>query len=1428
MPIALGITSRPTYDAAEPLLRNKQIEYQRELELKRLAQQAKLARQQAMMQGLGMLNQNLQQQASQANQRAMQQEAIQARMQEQQAALEAQGRSLLERQFNQMEANWREGVAKAEANNMGFDPQHQPRMAQIKESMLKIDQAMAAGDIDPANGFRQKMALLQQLATFKPDTRIKTLQEQMQERMIRVGPNGQILGPNDPPMQGERLGTVNEKGVFDPFTPLPAPKPDPAVVAQQKMLEATKKEERRLTEKFITETESRLKEKNDLSGAPRYDRKGAEAAARQSLAPSAEQFEREFGVPHPALKQPPPQPRPAPSAADVSGAQSFLQQNPGPFYDAPDIARRANEARAIIGRSQETGALPQQGSAPAGPPPQAEMPATNLNGQPLNDFARYALDDNLGRQLNEQTFQQSPLAGRMSYEEFDAVRSQLESQVPILKNASEAGSLPPGAMFKFSDRGPLLSNIPNQQPKPPVQRPRAPGGAGGGGGQPKGPGQGGQKQQMPPPGRPQQPQQPQKRGMPLDRILGSGDGKDRRGNTPPRTQLILKKGDPANQKLFDEVISKLTPEQAKQLFVAEVDPSQPAGPDNRMDLVTQHDIRAFPTLIREEWDGKKYVKADVMISPRTSDALSAFMKNGKNPPPPEGNMAHTYVFLDRADKSGAAQQWAKIASQMTPAERANVTVFQVDSSQPDSPTNDMLQAANLNIKSFPAVVRGEWNGQKYALKAEAQGPKALEPLKDIKTYRDFARPDRDRHAEGVAKVAAEDAKAFEDAKAQQVVRDTEARGRLSSQFDKNVRNSGNPLGSMKIPAAGESGYENFKRAFDEWVASGGKSDGLSLDQHIQQREASAVNTPEKAKAVLRAYNDPKNPLGAANVAEARRVVDRLESRTKPATPAERQAAVAGQKVLDIRDAQNTVAKENPKFPIPRGQDKRLDAAKDLLREAGNPPKVTPAETLAAHNAVEVLKDRDRELNAVETSALDGAKELLRKAESPKNPTNPERVKEAQAVIEKATAEGQQPAAAQQPAQRGNIPAALPRGATVAPPAASASGGFFEGISQAAEKIGQAVFGLESGNDASPAYNGEAALRDIQEIQRLHRSGSRNTDIEGRVQRWADNTLNKGNTKIGGYDLIGEPKASPDDAAIAKDIKQAAGFPKGTGVLQGLKQIAEGKANPVSVDAARQRLDQRIQKMLEQNAQPLKQQQKSQQSQQQDRDRLEQQRLRTAPTIQPSRSGQSLSPIKPQAPVMRPVSQLPPLQPSRTAQLKQGLATSVMRPGQLNIDEINAGLSAMTGPRPQPYTGGILGGMQKPPTEPSNQLGMGINPMAIFGPGGSVGPGGGVGNFITQPGYTGLPGNFYDGFSQAPQYNYGYNTAYPDFGGGYVNPMIDIPFSNYGMSDQYGGIAYAPDYGGYDYGNNYSMEDISSFGPPGAFSPGPEIIAGGDY
>lgn len=1383
--IALGLASRPTYDAAEALLRNKQIEYQRELELKRQALQRKLAAQQAAMQALGMLNQNLQQQASQANQRAMQQEALQA-----------QRGSFLERKFNQQFADWKNGIEAARKAGFQVKEKHQQELDRLEQRLIDIDMRIAAGDENVVTGTRAKMEILRQMAVFKPDVRVVTPLQRAQANVFRMLPNGQIVDPNDPnappPGPQDRIGTINEKGVFDPFPNPPAPKPDPAVVAQQKMVEAQRKEERRLTEKFITETERRLQERNnDVDETPKYDRQGAEARARETLAPSAEQFERDFGVPHPTLKQPAPPPstsRLTPQQqSDLKQAQGLVQRygdmpagSNGPQHD-----QIMNWARRTV---RELAPLEQ---APANAPaaPQAQMPVENVNGQPLNDFGRYVLNGP-GRLLDESTFQQSPIAQQMTFEEFDAARQQLESQVPKISTTSEAEQLPPGALF-FNDRGDLLQNIPNPQPKP-RRGPSPRGGGGGGGRPPQMAPRGSEQKKPPPPGRAQQPQQPPKKGMPLDRILGTDDGKDRRGNTPPRTKLILKKGDPNNKKLLDDIIAKLPAEQAKQLYVEEVDPSQPQGPNNRMDLVTEHDVRAFPFFVREEWDGKKYVKADVMIAPQTSEALSAFMKNGKNPPPPRGEMSHTYVILDRADESGAAEQWARIANQLTPSERARVTVFQIDSRLPDSPTNDLRVLGQLKIdpdRGMPVVVRGEWNGRQYALKSEAQGPKALESLRDMQSFRDFSRPDRDRHAEGVAKVAAEEAKALEDAKAAQVVRDTDERGRLASQFDKNVRNAGNPLGNMKVPAAGEAGYDNFKRAFDEWVASGGKSDGLSLDQHVQQREASAVNTPEKAQAILRAYNDPKNPLNAQNVAEARRIVERAESVQRPPTAAEREAAKAGQKVLDIQAAQNTVAKENPKFPIPRGQDKRLDAAKDLLRESGDPPKVTPQQVSAARAAVDVLKDRDRNLTDIEKSQLDGAKDLIRKAESPKNPTNPQRVSEAQAVMEKM--------------QKG-----VPTGVDVQP---SVVGG------------GPAASSSTRPPAAMKPYDATAVLNDIREIrERLKSSSPVDPDytetLHQRVKSWADNTLNKGTTKIGGFDLIGDRPASSEDRDLAKDIKEASRFPTGIGVLQGLKQINEGRFNPVSVDAARQRLEQRIQRMLEQNAASQKLEQQSRQAEQQDRARQEQQRLTVPPTIQPRSTTAPPPPsVRPQPlPMQRPMSSLPPLQPSRTRQLKQGLATSVMKPGQLNLDEVNAGLAAMTGPQRVPYTGGVLDGMQKPPQQPSNQLGMGVEQFNPFGIPNTLGPAGG---FITQPGaYFNQP--FNGGYGSAGYeypYDYGYVPAAPEFDYFGAYPAIE---QGYGSGYDSGGAGF--------FENLYDMSDIGAFGPPGDFSPGPEIISEGYY
>lgn len=1381
--ISLGLASRPTYDAAEPLLRNKQIEYERELRLKQLAQQAKLARQQQMMQGLGMLNQNMQQQAAQANQRAMQQEQIQAAMARDAQQQAAQGQSLLERQFNQMFANWQQQVAKAEANNMGFDPAHQPRMNLINESILKVDQAMAAGNIDPANGFRKKMALLQQLATFKPDTRIKTLQEQIQERMIRVGPNGQILGPQDPPVPGERLGTVNDKGVFDPFTPLPAPKTVDPAIAQQKMEDAVTKQE-------MAFFKAKMDRINDLTKLHQLDQNPPssaeiEALVTKELAPLAESFQSRFGFPSKVLTPPPP--------------PQFTPQMQGSLNRARQAIRAyGNDPSASPGRialmdwaNRTVKQLEPIEKASGGVQPQAMAPPPpmNINGQPLNEFGQYALSP-AGQSVDESNFAESPVAGRMSYAEFDAARQEIESQVPTGLSAAEMAALPPGAIaygppdptsIAFKDRGELLSNIPNPQPKPP-RRGGSPRPGGGGAPRPMRPGQGGSQQKPLPPGRAQQAQPPQRKGMPLDRVLGSGDGKDRRGNTPPRTMLILKKGDPANKKLFDEVISKLPPEQAKQLYVEEVDPSQPAGPNNRMDLVTQHDVRAFPTLIREEWDGKKYVTADRMIAPRTSESLSEFMKNGKNPPPPNGNMAHTYVFLDGRTNPAASRQWAAIASQMTPTERANVTVF--DASQPDSPTNELRKIADLNVKSFPAVIRGEWNGKSYSLKAEAQGAKALEPLKDIKTYREFARPDRDRHAEGAAKIAAEDAQVLEGAKAKQIANDAAARERLASQFDKNERLTGSPLGTMKVPATGEAGHENFRQAFDEWVSGGGKSGGLSLDQHIQQREASAVNTPEKAEAILQAYNDPKNPLNATNVAEARRIVERSEAVQRPPTDSERQAAAAGQKVLDIHAAQTIVARENPKFPIPRGQDKRLDAAKDLLRSAGNPPQVTADQLKSARDAVLALQDRNRGLTPTEESQLNGAKELLRRAESPKNPTNPQRVTESQSILDAASG-GAQAGKAKPPNARPPV-LSLPRG-----------GG----------NMSAAGISIPDSRSNAP-YTSDDLARDVQGELLQQGAG------DGPAARTAGNRANSAARQQRIDRWIESVNTSDDSDAterqLAEDISRFRD-------QKGSAQAPDATRRMPAVTAATERakLMQQIKQSSERLQQFIKQNRSVQQSQQQDRARQEQQKLLSPPTIQPSSTQRPMiSPMTP-PPMQRPMSSLPPLQPSRTAALRQGLATGVMKPGRLNLDTINAGLAAMGGNNPQPYTGGILGGMMQPRREPSGQLGMAIppqNPLAFNSP---YSPSGG---FIQQPGYMGPQDFGYGGVYGSSPYDYGGYGYDGGYGGSYypdISGSGSGVSSGGGFSDENPGPIYFEQYiGDPGYGNTdqgyYPAGDYGSF------------------
>lgn len=1228
MPIALGIASRPTYDAAEALLRNKSIEYEREMRLKQLAQQKKLAAQQQAMQALGMLNQNMQQQAAQANQRAMQQEQIQAQMQrdamQRDAMLQQQqlrNQSLLERQFNQMEANWQAKVAEAEKNNMGFDPAHQPRMNQIKESMLKIDQEMAAGNRDAANGFRQKMALLQQMATFKPDMRIKTLQEQMQERIIRVGPNGQVLGPNDPPMQGERLGTVNDKGVFDPFTPLPAPKPDPAVAAEQKRQALRLSEESRLVREFDRSVKKIMDDAgfDEKTGNPVISREQAESRVRQEMKATARQFERTFGVPHPEFVEPTPKPLTSEQSQDLRSARELIQKygnmpigSNGPQHDQMmEWAKKTVETLNPIEEATQ-GVAPQAGpQAQAAPPP-------NINGQAIEGFAAFALSP-VGQSIDETSFAKSPIAKEYmatsggnqqeAYRQFDADRAGVESQVPRINTASEASQLAPGSLF-FNDRGELLRNIPNPQKAPP-RRPQARGGAGGSPPRPKGPGQGGSQQKPPPPGRPQQPQPPQKKGLPIDRVLGSGDGKDRRGNVPPKTMLILKKGDPANQKLFDDVISKLNPEAAKSLVLVEVDPSQPESAENRTDLIRSQDVRAFPTLIRSEWDGKKYVTADRMIAPRSAESLGEFMKNGKKPPPPGGNMAHTYVILDAADKTGAAEKWAKISGQMTAGERGNVTVFKVDSRLPDSPTNDMGRLVSLGIdpkSDLPAVVRGEWvHGRGYVLKAEARGKEALEPLRDVTSYRDFARPYRDQLAED---------------EVDHDIRDIE---KFTKQMNENADKTGDPLNGVLGDA----------------IRGVTQPYGQPQDKNRQDLRTQAnLNI---------AYDQWRNAAESAELG-ARGVVPRRAPSPLPGpTPAEIEAAKArmpiGPPTMALPNSAGTraagipVAPAIPKSAVIAGE---LGSARATIRVYGDKPSsaLTPAEKMQLDNAYRTVSKYSSQVSP-ETGLTSQDEDTLK-------------------------------------ATRGTL--------------------------DRAQKT----------------------------IDRLNQK---------RVN--------------GGYDRgykLNEVERSEYDQAKSQ-------------IQYSNDRIAE------------------LMKKAQSN------QAKSQQLQQQDRDRQQQQQLTTPPTIAPPASQ------RPSAPPPRPpmparsgmMSSLPPIQPSRTAQLKQGLATSVMRPGQLNIDEINAGLAGMTGPRPQPYTGGILGGMQKPPTEPSYQLGMGVNPLSIFGPGGSVGnPYTPPGGFIQQPGYMG--GGFDYGGGSSGVYNWSPMSSFDYYGGQpqqpYQSPDIWEMSTNY---EGYGGF-----------------------------------------
>jgi len=1365
--IATGLTSRPTYDAADALLKNKQIEYERELRLKQMALQAKLARQQQAMQALGMLNQNLQQRAAQANQQQMQERAIAAQMQRDAQQQQAQAQSLLERQFNEMQARWQQGIDAAKQAGMGFDPRHQPEMSRLEDKMLETDQLLAAGAIDPATAFRRKMAILQQLAAFKPDMPIEDPVAKALGKLIRVGPDGQRLAPGDPPVPGERQFTIDGKGDLHAVTPLPQPKTVDPAIAEQKLRDAMSKEEMGIAKEKMRLISDLMKEKEfrgegEVSLYPTYE--AAEKEAMKRLAPLGRAFESQFGVPSKELT-PPQQKIVPPSPQAISAAQSFLQQNPGPSYEAPDLARMASEARSVLSQAEAAGSM------------QPESPPMNINGQALSGFPAFALSAD-GQSLDESNFSQHPISGpytaaaggdpQQAYQQFDADRAAIEQQVPKISSPEEMSQLPTGSMF-FNDRGDLLQNIPNPQPKPP-RRGSAPRG-GGGGGVPRLRVPAGSPGQKPgPPGRGVQ-KLPQQRGVPLDRMLGSGDGKDRRGNVPPQTRVILKKGDPNNQKILEKVIGQLTPEELKQLSVAEVDPSQPEGPNNRTDLLRQHDIRHFPTFIRQEWDGKKYVDAARLIFPQSTEELSAFMKNGEKPPPPNGNMAHTYVILDAADKSDAAAKWAKIASEMTPEERANVTVFKIDSRLPDSPTNDFGPMIRLGIdpqEGKTTVVRGEWNGERFVARDTQQGEEALKILKDTGSYRDWRRPDSDREAE------------------RQLEDDVRNRENFTRDFGERMDKHGDPVKGVqdpyRTPEAGDSLSRLrqdaiYRDAYENWRNSveGADPNATEMRPPPEQVGPTAEEIEAQKQKIQRAISEGKLPgaKAPANVPSPQAPVGpvvppRLQniSRTTGLSPEDEQVLQRTQ--ARIKQAESDIA--------------RLNIAKAERAKGGKSGERTKAESEEYDAAKAQVRYSEKK-----------ASELLEKGRN--------QLRELQQLEKQGAKPGLPPAA--------SLPSPFPKWNRFRVPS---------GPDDSLGKMDVVVRPTAPTYDTSRPYDSNAALRDVRAIGQRMKSGTPADQqiadqIHQRLQTWARNTLSKGNTKIGGYDLIGEPKASANDAEIARDILQAAGLPKGTGVLQGLKQINEGRMNPVSVDAARMRLQQRIEKLpkssdqsqgsqdalnkaVQQAAQAAQkaaaQGNKSAQQQQQERDRMEQRRLTTPQgTPQPGMLPQQPSSMRPQqSPAQRPTPTLPPVQPSRTRQLTQGISTNVMKPGALNLDQINASLSAMGGANPQPYTGGIIGGTLKPPTQPSGQLG-GPIPQPLSIPGLGYSPPGG---FIQQPGYSPYQ-DFGAGSAYGSPYDYGYNVSYPDFGG--YESYLSTGFG-YGGGD-YSGGGFAEPASGYEIG-----------------------------
>lgn len=217
MPVALGAVGNQIFDAVDPMVKNRQIDAQLAIARAQIK-----AQKQAQLLNLGkdlfnQLNQNYQQDKQLAAQAERDQLQAQQRQQELQLRADQQRESYLEQQFNQNERAFNGNLAAAQKQGFGLQRDDQEQVDLLNKKMRDFDVAVARGDLTPAQALAEKLKVQQERAAYRPTQQIKTPEQALQDRIMRVAPDGRVLPQNAPDVPGQRIGVVDAKGGFTAF-----------------------------------------------------------------------------------------------------------------------------------------------------------------------------------------------------------------------------------------------------------------------------------------------------------------------------------------------------------------------------------------------------------------------------------------------------------------------------------------------------------------------------------------------------------------------------------------------------------------------------------------------------------------------------------------------------------------------------------------------------------------------------------------------------------------------------------------------------------------------------------------------------------------------------------------------------------------------------------------------------------------------------------------------------------------------------------------------------------------------------------------------------------------------------------------------------------------------------------------------------------